>query len=316
MESINMYAVGIDVGGTAIKIGLFEKNGRLVDKKEIPTRHENNCEFVFSDMAEAVKEVLKNNSVKKKNVSGIGIGMPGPVVNNVVQHCVNLGWQNKIDAAGITEKLTGIKTVVLNDADAAGYGELWQGSAKSYKNVVLVTIGTGVGGAVINEGVLIEGFGGSAGEIGHMTVEMNSKRHCNCGKNGCLETYASATGIVRTAEELLDSGEKSVLTKENLTARDIFDAEKNGDNVALKTVDVFGKYLGMALANIAVVTNPEIILLSGGVAYAGEIVTDIVKKYFDVFAFKSVKNTEIKIASLKNEAGIYGAAYAAIKKWL
>lgn len=306
-------AIGVDIGGTAIKIGLINHTGSLIAKDEIETRHDNNCKFVLSDAAEKITYMLDENGIQKSDIKGIGIGIPGPVAGGKVMSSVNLHWSSEVDVSKIMENIVGIKTVTLNDANAAGLGEAWMGSGRGKKSIVLATIGTGVGGAVIVDGDVIVGFNGAGGEFGHITVEHNSNRVCNCGRRGCLENYSSATGIVRTAQELLEkSGKSSSLNIENVTARTVFDAAKNGDKIALEAVDVFGRYLGMALANIAVTVDPEIIILAGGVVKAGKIVSDVVEKYYKKNAFKTVKNTKIILAKLENDAGIYGAARSAL----
>ncbi|MEA4972312.1 Methylated-DNA--protein-cysteine methyltransferase [bioreactor metagenome] len=306
-------AVGVDVGGTAVKIGLFTHDGELIAKDEIKTRQDNNCGFVISDTAEQIFKMLDSNGIDKAYVSGIGLGIPGPVVGGKVKHSVNLHWVSEVDASGIMENITGIKTVVLNDANAAGLGEAWMGSGKDRESMVLVTIGTGIGGAVIINGDVLVGFNGAGGEIGHIIAERTSDRVCNCGRSGCLENYASATGIVKTAKELIEkNGGSSLLNNENVSAKVIFDAAKKGDNNALEAIDIFGKYLGAALANIAVTVDPEIIVLAGGVVKAGNIVSDAVEKYYRKNAFKTVKDTKIVLAKLENDAGIYGAAKAVL----
>lgn len=306
--------IGVDVGGTAIKIGLFTYTGELISKDEIKTRQDNNCGYVLSDTAVQIKKMLNANNIEKADVEGIGIGIPGPVVNGKVKHSVNLHWKNEVDVSAILEGLTGFKTVVLNDANAAGLGEAWMGSGKDRGSMVLVTIGTGIGGAVVINGNVLVGFNGAGGEIGHITVESESDRLCNCGRKGCLENYASATGIVRTVLELINSGGEgsSLANKKNISAKDVFNEAKNGDKTALEAIDVFGRYLGRALANIAVTVDPEMIVLAGGVAKAGSIVRDVVEKYYREYAFKTVKNTEIELAKLQNDAGMYGAARAVL----
>lgn len=306
-------AVGVDVGGTAVKIGLLTQSGELIAKDEIKTRQDNNCGFVLSDTSLQIEKMLADKGIEKECVIGIGLGIPGPVVGGKVMHSVNLHWSSMVDASDIMEDLIGIKTVVLNDANAAGLGEAWMGSGKDKESMVLVTIGTGIGGAVVTNGEVLVGFNGAGGEIGHITVERESDRLCNCGRKGCLENYASATGIVKTAQELVEkNGESLLLNSENINAKNIFEAAKKGDKIALEAIDIFGKYLGEALANIAVTVDPEIIVLAGGVVKAGSIVSDAVEKYYKESAFKTVKNTKIVLAKLENDAGMYGAAKAVL----
>lgn len=310
---VTRVAVGVDIGGTEIKIGLFTEGGELITKTAIPTRHEDNCTHVLEDTAERIEELLRERAIDKNNVVGIGIGIPGPVADGIVKHCVNLHWESSVDAAGIMEGLTGIRSSVLNDANAAALGEQWLGGARGCDSMVLATIGTGIGGGIVIGGRILTGENGAGGEIGHITVEYENGRQCNCGRKGCLETYASATGIVRTAAEVLDNGlETSSLKKESLSAKAVFDAARKGDNAALRTVDIFGRYLGRALANIAAAVDPEVIVLGGGVVKAGEIVREAVEKYYRHSAFKTVGKTRIVLAELANDAGMYGAAKYAI----
>lgn len=311
---IKMYAVGVDIGGTAIKIGVLDEQGRMTAKRQIPTRQENKCGFVLEDTAKEINKILCEEKIDKENVAGIGIGIPGPVADGIVKHCVNLYWDKCVDAAGIMEKLTGIKSVVLNDANAAALGEQWMGGGKGHSSMVLVTIGTGIGGGIVIDGNVLTGSGGAGGEIGHIVVDYNSNRKCNCGRYGCLETYASATGIVYTVKELLERDNKpSVLRKMEITAKSVFDAAEENDETALEAVDIFGKYLGRALANIAVTVDPEVIVLAGGVVKGGEKVRKPVEKYYRESAFKTVRDTDIVLAKLENDAGMYGAAKEAFK---
>lgn len=303
------YAVGVDVGGTEIKIGLLNSDGKMLDKTSIPTRHEDNSAHILEDAAGSIEKLLERNNISVNSLTGIGIGIPGPVADGIVKHCVNLHWENSVDAAGEMEVLTGVKTVVLNDANAAALGEQWMGGGKGHDSMVLVTLGTGIGGGIIINGNVLTGANGAGGEIGHITAEFENGRSCNCGRKGCIETYASATGIVRTANELLaKTDRKSLLREEKVTAKSIFEAEAKGDWAACETVDIFGKYLGRTLADIAAVVDPEIIVLAGGVVKAGEVVSKTVGKYFRKNAFKTVKDTEIVLAKLENDAGMYGAA--------
>lgn len=309
-----MYAVGVDIGGTAIKLGVLDENGMIAAKTQIPTRQDNKCGFVLSDAAEEIKRLLSDLGIENRNVKGIGIGIPGPVADGVVKHCVNLHWECSVDAAGIMESLTGIKSVVLNDANAAALGEQWMGGGKGHSSMVLVTIGTGIGGGIVIDGNVVKGARGAGGEIGHIIVDHDSDRKCNCGRYGCLETYTSATGIVWSAEKFLkEEDTPSILRNGELTAKAVFDAAEKNDTIAVKTVDLFGKYLGRALADIASIVDPEIIVLAGGVVKGGEKVRKPVEKYYREAAFKTVKDTKIALAELENDAGMFGAAREAFK---
>ena len=242
------YAFGVDIGGTTCKIGFFETNGTLLDKWEITTNKENNGASILSDVAHSVDNKLAQEGVSKDEVQGIGVGVPGPVKSNgVVNRCVNVGW-GVVNVEEELSKLTGLTVRVGNDANVAALGEMWQGGAKGSKDVVMVTLGTGVGGGIIVDGKIVAGSVGAGGEIGHITVNPDEIEACNCGQYGCLEQYASATGIVRLAKELLcRSDEASAMRQcENLTAKDVFDCAKAQDALALQVVDQFGQILPTA----------------------------------------------------------------------
>lgn len=304
------YAFGVDVGGTTCKIGLFETSGSLIDKWEIKTNTENGGAAILPDVAASVKAKLTERGIGRDEVQGIGIGVPGPVrEDGVVSHCVNLGWQ-EVHVADELSALTGFPVKAGNDANVAALGEMWQGGAKGSKNIVMVTLGTGVGGGVIVCGHIVPGYDGAGGEIGHLTVCYDEKEACNCGRYGCLEQYVSATGIVRLTKRRLNASDDATslreIDREALTAKDVFDAAKAGDAVALELVDAVCGILGAALSNIACVVNPEIIVIGGGVSKAGELLTDGIQKHFLEHAFSSCRNTKFALAGLGNDAGMYG----------
>ena len=304
------YGFGVDVGGTTIKMGFFETSGALLDKWEIKTNKENNGESILSDIAKAVDNKLAQEGISKSEVQGIGIGVPGPVRSDgVVNVCVNLGW-GVIDVATELGNLTGLPIKVGNDANVAALGEMWQGGAKGCKDVIVVTLGTGVGGGIIVDGKIVAGHDGAGGEIGHITVNNDEIEPCNCGQYGCLEQYTSATGVVRLAgRAMAASDKKSTLRElEAVTAKDVFDAAKAGDELALEIVDTQARILGRALAQIACVVDPEIFVIGGGVSKAGAILTDSVQKYFENYAFHACRQTKFALAQLGNDAGIYGSA--------
>lgn len=302
------YAFGVDVGGTTCKIVFFETNGTLLDKWEIKTNTANNGESILSDVAHAVDNKLAQEGISKDDVQGIGLGVPGPVNSNgVVSGCVNLGW-GVLNVEEELGKLTGLKIKAGNDANVAALGEMWQGGGKGHQDVVMVTLGTGVGGGVIVNGKMVAGFHGAGGEIGHITVSDDEIEACNCGSYGCLEQYTSATGIVRvTKRKLAKSNEETTLRKyENLTAKDVFDEAKAGDAVALDLVDEVCGILGKALSNIACVVDPEVIVIGGGVSKAGDILIDTIQKHFVETAFHACRETVFSLAGLGNDAGMYG----------
>lgn len=302
------YGFGVDVGGTTIKMGFFETSGVLLDKWEIKTNTENGGVEILSDIAKAIDNKLAQEGISKNDVQGIGIGVPGPVnAEGVVNRCVNLGW-GKVNVQEELGALTGLKVKAGNDANVAALGEMWQGGAKGSKDVIVVTLGTGVGGGVIIGGKMVAGYHGAGGEIGHITVNPDEIEACNCGQYGCLEQYTSATGIVRMAKRKLAKSEDATVLRnyENLTSKDIFDEAKAGDAVAKELVDELGNILGCTLSNMACVVNPEVIVIGGGVSKAGKILIDTIQEHFRENCFYALKETRFELASLGNDAGIYG----------
>ena len=303
------YGFGVDVGGTTVKMGFFETSGKLLDKWEITTNTDDNGKAVLPDIAKSIDTKLAQEGISKAEIEGIGIGVPGPVRNDgVVLNCVNLGW-GIINVAEELGCLTGLAVKVGNDANVAALGEMWQGGAKGSKDVIMVTLGTGVGGGIIVDGKIVAGYNGAGGEIGHITVNNDEIEPCNCGQYGCLEQYTSATGIVRMAKRKLakTQDETSLRKFENITAKDIFDEAKAGDAVALLLVEEVGEILGSTLSNIACVVNPEVIVIGGGVSKAGQILIDTIKKHYQETSFKACRDTRFELASLGNDAGIYGS---------
>lgn len=307
---MEQYIFGVDLGGTTIKHGLFAVDGRLVDKWEIPTRAENRGERLLPDIAASVKAAMLRHTLVPEQLMGVGLGVPGAVSEERhVSPCVNLnGWGG--DVAGGLSGLTGCPVKAVNDANAAALGEMWQGGAKGHENVVFVTLGTGVGGGVIVGGRLVSGVHGAGGEIGHIKVSSEETERCGCGRRGCLEQYASATGILRHAlRRLAADGAPTVLRKfRPLTVKDIFDCAKAGDALALDIVDFFAENLGRALACVSCVCDPEVFVIGGGVSAAGRIILDKVEKAFCKNAFPASEETKFVLASLGNDAGIFGCA--------
>lgn len=304
------YAFGVDIGGTTVKMGFFEADGNLLDKWEIPTRTDNGGEAILPDVAKSIQEKMAEKGIESAEVIGVGIGAPGPIdADGVVHVAVNLGW----GVFNVNEILSGLLGGMLvkagNDANVAALGEMWKGGGQGYKNMVAVTLGTGVGGGIINNGEILSGAVGAGGEIGHIHVEDAEEECCNCKNKGCLEQYASATGVVRLAKrKLSESSEESVLREGELSAKSVFDAVKAGDKVAEQIAEQFGYYLGKGLAAVAGVVNPEAFVIGGGVSKAGEVIFKYIKPYFEEYVFHAGRNTEFKLAMLGNDAGIYGAA--------
>ena len=305
---------GIDIGGTTIKCGMFTEQGELKDKWEIKSRCEDGGKNVPGDIAEAVFSKMKEHNIAKEDVLGMGVGVPGPVKpNGLVTVCANLGWRN-VNVKETMEALTGFPVAAGNDANVATLGETWRGGAKGYDNVVMVTLGTGVGGGVIADGRIVAGSVGAAGEIGHMLVNEEETEVCGCGKCGHLEQYASATGIVRMTKKLLaETDEASVLrNEENLSAKAIFDAAKAGDALAMKGVEILCRMLATAMEHIATVVDPEVFVIGGGVSRAGEIITTNVEKYYNEIVMAPLMGKKFVLATLGNDAGIYGGAKMAL----
>ena len=306
------YAFGIDLGGTTAKIGLFTTSGALLEKWEVATDTSHAGEHILENLAAAVLGKMKEQSIQPEQVEGVGIGVPGPVLDSSIVPivCANLGgWGERNVSAQLSGLLDGLKVLVGNDANVAALGEIWMGAAKGAKNAVMVTLGTGVGGGVVVNGMVIDGVHGAGGEIGHITVNRHETAVCGCGKRGCLEQYSSATGVVRCMKKLLDENPDTpcVLRGTEFAAKDVFDAARNGDALAAREVDEMSDTLGMALANIASTVDPEAFLVGGGVARAGDVLFAPLNKHFQEYAFKSCRDTPIKQASLGNDAGIYGA---------
>lgn len=303
------YCFGIDIGGTTVKLGLFLTSGTLVEKWEIKTRTENEGERILPDIAATLLEKMEQQGIKRGKIAGIGVGIPAPVdAEGIVSNTANLGWGYK-EVKREVEQLVGVKVEVGNDANVAALGEMWLGAGKGHNNMIMVTLGTGVGGGVIVDGKAVVGAHGAGGEIGHLCVNYEETQCCGCGKRGCLEQYASATGITRLAmRRLALDNEQTVLRQKKLNAKEVFDAVKAGDHVAIQIAEAFGSYLGHAMANLAAITDPDIIVIGGGVSKAGEILLSYIEKYFKERVFFANKNTTFVLAELGNDAGICGAA--------
>ena len=303
------YCFGVDIGGTTVKMGLFTIEGELLEKWEIKTRTEQKGEAILPDVADSLKQKMEEKKLGKEQVSGIGIGIPAPVnAEGIVQNTANLGWGYK-EVRREMEDLTQMKVAVGNDANMAALGEMWLGAGKGEKNLIMVTLGTGVGGGVIVNGQPVVGAHGAGGEIGHICVNYEEEDHCGCGNQGCLEQYASATGITRLAGKRLKAADApSSLKDRKLSAKAVFDELKKGDKIAEEIVEEFGAYLGHALANLAAITDPSVIVIGGGVSKAGDILLKYVEKAFKERAFFANEDTRLVLATLGNDAGICGAA--------
>ena len=308
------YAFGIDLGGTTAKVGLFTTAGALLEKWEVPTDTSNAGEHILGNLAKAVKDKMQENGITAEQVEGVGVGVPGPVLDSRIVPivCANLGgWGERNVSIQLSGLLDGIKVLVGNDANVAALGEIWMGCAKGCRSAVMVTLGTGVGGGIIVNDKVIAGAHGAGGEIGHAHVIDGMQEACNCGNHGCLEQVASATGIARLAREALAATDApSVMReKENISAKTVFDAVKENDAIAIQVAEKFGSYLGKALATFSTVADPEIIVIGGGVSKAGPILLDYIIHPFKEYAFTPCKETtKFALATLGNDAGIFGAA--------
>ena len=310
------YVFGVDIGGTTVKIGLFTSEGELLEKWEITTRVDGGGKHILGDLARAIDAKIEEKKIDKAEVAGIGMGVPGPVKNDgTVLKCVNLGW-GIFNVAEEMKERTGLEVKVGNDANMAAFGEMWQGGGKGYKDLVMVTLGTGVGGGIIVDGKMLSGVNGAGGEIGHIQVNDHETEVCGCGRCGCLEQYTSATGIVRMANIKLNNTEapSSLRNVKYISSKAIFDAAKDGDELAAGLVEEHGKILGKSLAQIACVVDPDIFVIGGGVSKAGEIIIDKTAKYFQEYAFHACKKTKFALATLGNDAGIYGGAFAILNE--
>lgn len=310
--------VGLDIGGTTVKIAFLDMDGEFIHKWEIPTDKSDGGINVVGDIAKAIDEKMNELGLAKEQFVGIGAGAPGPfeLETGLIYNAVNIGWKNYPLKALLEEK-TGLPVVADNDANVAAAGEMWKGAGNGAKDVVCVTLGTGVGGGIITNGKIVQGVKGAGGEIGHMTAIPQNGAPCNCGKTGCLETVASATGIARIATEKVKAGEESGLqavyqASGTITAKDVFDAAYADDKLAKEVVDHIAFHLGLSLSHLANTLNPEKIIIGGGVSKAGDILINSLKHYFEQFCFSTVReSTSIAIATLGNDAGVIGAAYLA-----
>jgi glucokinase len=307
---MEQVCLGIDVGGTAVKAGIFTAKGELLQKWEFATKKTEDGKDLVRDVAESVMREADRLHIEKANIIGIGIGLPGPIrQDGEVLDLTNLG-RGYFNVEAELERLTGVKAKAGNDANVAALGEQWKGGGQGYNSMVLVTLGTGVGGGIILNGSILAGSNGSAGEIGHIFVEKEETDVCGCGKSGCLEQYASATGIVRMARNFISkSSEPSKLRQEKqIDAKVIFDCAREKDALALAIVEKACSYLGIALAQVAQVVDPEAFVIGGGVSKAGTILTHTIQKYYNRHVMQSLKDKKFELAKLGNDAGIYGAA--------
>jgi|SRR5699024_423632 len=306
--------IGIDIGGTTVKIGILKITGDLECKWEIPTDKSDEGQSIVRQICQSIENRIDELFIQKQHIMGIGIGAPGFIEaeSGLIYEAVNIGWKN-VELTKQVQDILGLPAFLENDANVAVLGENWLGAGNQNKNVLAVTLGTGVGGGIISGGKVLNGANGTAGEIGHMTVEPDGDL-CNCGRKGCLETIASATGMVRQAMEMIKKHPTSLLAKRyhkqnKITAKDIFELEKH-DEAASNIIRYTTNVLGMSLANVAAVLNPSKIIIGGGVSKAGDQLLSRIKVGFSKFALPRINDVcELKIACLGNDAGIIGAAF-------
>ena len=290
---------GVDIGGTTVKLGLVSREGDLLEKREFPTQRE--LDGAFDDIAGHIRQVKE--SFPDDFFVGVGVGVPGPVVDqSLVRGCVNLGWGD-VNVAQELSRRVGMPVKAGNDANLATLGEQWQGGGRGCRNLLMLTVGTGVGGGVICDGRIIAGATGGGGEVGHLPLPFRPQGQCACGKYGCLDVTASATGIIRAAREYSPFKEM-----EEVTAKDVYDAAAAGDENARRVTEEAGAALGMAAAMLGCAVNPEMVLLGGGVSAAGRALLDPVEAAFRKNVFAPCGNVRFARAQLGNNAGIYGGA--------
>ena len=303
------YGFGVDLGGTTVKLAYFDETGAMLHKWEIPTVTADNGSHILPDIANAIHGYLKENNIEKSSLIGIGIGVPGPVrPDGTVNRCINLGW-GVFNIEKTLSDLTGLPVKAGNDASVAALGECWKGGGAGCRNMIFATLGTGVGGGIVVNGQVIHGVHGAGGEIGHLVLNRDETETCGCGKKGCVEQYCSATGIVRIAKQFLSKSDapSTLRAMENLTCKDVFDAGKAGDALALEILEQVYAYLGEFLANICNVIDPEYVVLGGGVSKAGQMLIDGAARYFQKYVFHAVREVKFALATLGNDAGAYGA---------
>lgn len=305
------YCFGVDVGGTTVKIGLIRTNGEIVEKWEVPTDTSNNGENILADVCKSLDEKMEQWNMTPNDIEGVGIGLPGPVLaNGTVLNCVNLGWGTFNVSEKMSQMFHGVPVKADNDANVAALGEDWLGAGKEFDSIVMLTLGTGVGGGVVINNKIVQGFNGGAGEVGHITINEDEVEECGCGRKGCLEQYCSATGVVRLAKRYMEThGEPTKMRDFNpLACRDVFNIAKDGDEAAIEVVKQMSEYMGKGLGIIASVVNPQAFVIGGGVSKAGQYLIDCIEGYYRDNCFAPCSNAEVRLAELGNDAGIIGAA--------
>ena len=315
------YFVGIDIGGTNVEIGILDSNGNILGKKSIKTESKKGAENTFTRIWNTVQLLASELNINEKEIESIGLGIPGPVINNsVVKIAANFSWNDNFPAKDLMEKISGKPVKVGNDVKVIALGETLFGAGKGYKNSITIPIGTGIAAGLIIDGKIFEGLDGAAGAFGHVVVNKHGYK-CGCGLTGCLETYCSATGIVREGKRRLQEDKDNALYKlidgdlDKLEAKHIFDLAKQGDKFSMDIVDFFCDKLAEGVGMLLNIINPEVIIFTGGVAKAGQIIIDTMKKYLPNYALRmTLENVVFKFGELEEEAGIKGAAALVMNK--
>ena len=300
---------GVDIGGTSVKLGLFDEEGTKLSAWDIPTRTQDGGKEILPDIAKSIRSKMKEESLSDDMVMGVGLGAPGPFTDEgVVRRAVNLGW-GEFNVKTVMEEAVGLPVRCGNDANVAALGEYWKGGGEGAGDMLMVTLGTGVGGGIIHDGTIFNGANGAGGEIGHIHMEDDEEEACGCGGHGCFEQYASATGAVRIARRMLaSSDEGSCLREKDFECKDVFAAAAEGDSFADKVIHRYGYYLGKGLALCATVLNPEVIVIGGGVSKSGPLLIELLKPSYEKYCFPGCRDVRFEMAKLGNDAGIYGAA--------
>lgn len=313
--------IGIDLGGTTTKFAFIDTKGNILAKWRIPTDISEHGSHIVPNMIKSISDQMRKEDYNTEDFFGIGMGTPGAVdcEKGTVVGAYNLGWDIVQPVGATISANLNLPIIIDNDANSAALGEYWKGAGDTAQDVVFITLGTGVGGGVIANGKLVHGINGGAGEVGHITVVPNGYQ-CTCGKRGCLEQYASATGVVHIAKDMAQTFTGKSRIKElidgdeDLTSKMVFFLADNGDILANQIVDRVCSYLGLALSHIGNTLNPENIIIGGGVSNAGNTLLQPTTRYFQENAFPSVRDsTKLKLAQLGNDAGVIGAASLALQ---
>lgn len=317
------YFLGVDLGGTKILTALADEEGTVLARKKMPTEANKGLEHVLENIHTSIKKVLDESGVKVKDIVSMGVGSPGPldVDKGIIYLAPNLGWEN-VPITSLLEEKTGIKVILENDANAAALGEKWFGAGQDVDNLIYVTVSTGIGGGIIINKEIYRGANAGAGEVGHMVIDPDGPL-CGCGNRGCFETLASGTALVRKGRKAVEKGKDTILKKlsggdiNTIDGALIAKAARMKDSVALKIWDEIGEYLGIGLANLLNIFNPEMIILGGGVMKAGDLIMEPMLKSLKARAFKEAfQSVEIKKAELGDDTGVIGAITVAMRERL